>query len=90
MLYIFLVVETFPQHIQATCFGIVEFEGMVGKFIGPFMITFADAMHISPILLAGIIMMTLQVIPLIPIKETLLRKKEGADEKEGSLLEAEV
>lgn len=74
MLYVFLVVETFPQHIQATCFGIVEFLSQMGKFFAPFMITFAEAISISPILLSGFIMIVMQVTPLLPLKETLVKK----------------
>lgn len=76
MLYIFLVVETFPQHIQATCFGIVEFLSQLGKFFAPFIITFAETISISPILIAGFIMMLMQVAPLLPLKETLVKKKD--------------
>jgi hypothetical protein len=79
MLYIFLVVETFPQHIQATSLGIIEFIGQVGKFGATFMTTLANAISISPILLAGSIMIAFQVAPLLPIKETLVRKKDGVE-----------
>ncbi len=86
MLYIFLVVETFPQHIQATCFGIVEFLSQLGKFFAPFMITLAEFISISPILLSGFIMIALQIIPLLPLKETLVKKKDVVEKGE-SLLE---
>lgn len=76
MLYIFLVVETFPQHIQATCFGIVEFISQSGKFFAPFCIDLSDALRISPILLTGIISFLLCILPLLPLKESLVRKEE--------------
>lgn len=34
-MYIFLSVESFPQHIQSTAYGIVEFLGQACKPIAP-------------------------------------------------------
>ena len=63
---------------------------MLGKFAGPFMIALADEVQISPILMAGFVMMALQVAPLIPIKETLMRTEQGIEEKGEYLLEGKV
>jgi uncharacterized membrane protein len=67
-------VETFPQHIQATCFGIIEFFSQLGKFFAPFMITIASDMNMSPILLSGFIGLAFGIVTLLPIKETLVKK----------------
>ena len=76
MLYIFLVVETFPQHIQATCFGIIEFISQIGKLMAPFTVTIAEGINISPVLLGGFMMILFMLIPIMPVKETLVKKKE--------------
>jgi hypothetical protein len=76
MLYIFFVVETFPQHIQSTCFGIVEFVSQLGKFFAPFMIGLASAIGISPILLTGFISVFVGVAIIPSLKETLVKKSK--------------
>lgn len=80
MLYIYLVVETFPQHIQATSFGIIEFIGQMGKLVAPYTINLSTALSISPILLTGIVSIIFQIITLLPLRETLAKpKQEQAD-----------
>lgn len=76
MLYIYLVVETFPQHIQATSFGIIEFIGQMGKLIAPYTINLSTALAISPILLTGMVSVIFQIITLLPLRETLSRPKQ--------------
>lgn len=76
MLYIYLVVETFPQHIQATSFGIIEFIGQMGKLIAPYTINLSTALAISPILLTGMVSVIFQIITLLPLRETLARPKQ--------------
>lgn len=75
MMYIYLVVETFPQHIQATSFGIIEFIGQMGKLIAPYSINVSTALSVSPILLTGIVSIIFQVATLLPLRETLVRPK---------------
>lgn len=80
MLYIYLVVETFPQHIQATSFGIIEFIGQMGKLVAPYTINLSTALSISPILLTGFVSIIFQIITLLPLRETLAKpKQEQAD-----------
>lgn len=50
------------------------------------MITVAESLHMSPILLTGFIGLIFGIVTLLPVKETLVKKVNDSEKKE-SLLE---
>lgn len=70
-IYIYLAVETFPQHIQSTSIGIVEVIGQPAKVIAPYIVQFAESLSISPVALISIQTLCLMVIPILLLKETV-------------------
>lgn len=73
-------VETFPQHIQSTSIGIIEFISQMGKFVAPFLVVAAQSLEISPLFVVGVSLMVFGLLPLTPLKETLHTSKK--EEKE--------
>lgn len=71
LLYIYLAVESFPQHIQSTSFGIVEVLGQISKAIAPLQISVSRELGISPIVAIGIVGTFFMLIPLFFVRETL-------------------
>lgn len=78
--YVFLAVESFPQHIQSTAMGMVEIIGQPGKIVAPYVISLAQSWSLSPVgILSAIFVVTL-IFVIFPLKETLksLKTSEGS------------
>ena len=73
-IYIFWIVETFPQHIQSTSFAAVQTLGEVGKFISPLLVRAANTNKISPALVITAVDVVLGLGFFVCLKETLVRK----------------
>jgi len=67
-IYIYLAVESFPQHIQSTVFGIIELFGQSGKLVAPYSINIAESWKLNPIAVMGIMLMILSLTPLFFLK----------------------
>ena len=74
MLVIF-VVESFPQHIQSTAYGIILTVGEFGKVLGPFLVRIADHARVSPMLFTAVISTVFGLLLLLPLQETLHQRK---------------
>jgi hypothetical protein len=63
-----LYVEIFPQQIQSTSIGCIEFIAQMGKFIAPFLVGVAEHLEISPVTVIAISLVVLGFITMMPIK----------------------
>ena len=81
-IYIFFIVETFPQHIQSTSFGMVQTIGEFGKLISPFLVRLCDSIKVNPVLSIAIVDVLLGFFFILPLKETLNLRKEIPQEED--------
>jgi hypothetical protein len=70
-----LQVESFPAEIKSSAVGLTVGSSQVGRIILPYMITAVNDLGIHQIIVSSVLYLLLGIIPLIPLKETLVGKK---------------
>ena len=74
-LYANFLVESFPQHIQSTSFGLIEVIGKIGTIMSPIVVRIADSVGISPVLIIAATYIGVGAVAVFFLKETMTDNK---------------
>ena len=69
------MVESFPQHIQSTSFGLIEVIGKIGTIMSPIVVRIADSVGISPVLIIAVTYIGVGAVAVFFLKETMTDNK---------------
>ena len=75
------MVESFPQHIQSTSFGLIEVMAKFGTILSPIVVRIADSMGISPVLIIAVTFIGVGAVAVFFLKETMAEEKDESGQK---------